>query len=106
VHQHSIELLNASTVELADFEARGDIPDVAEGDLSELAAPLGGDADAAAHGHDGVAEGFAAVEAFVGVAPHTGGGVDAGGLGQHILKLHLQVVVDVVGITVIQINFF
>jgi len=104
VHTHAVQLLQAAAVELTHLEARGHVPDVAEGDLGELAAPLGGDADAAAQGHDGVAQRLAALEAFVGVAPHAGGGVDAGGLGQDILERDLQVVIDVVGIAVKQVE--
>jgi len=104
VHDHAVQLLQAAAVELAHLEAGGHVPDVAEGDLGELAAPLGGDADAAAQGHDGVAQRLAALEAFVGVAPHAGGGVDAGGLGEDVLERHLKVVIDVVGIAVEQIK--
>jgi len=104
VHQHAVQLLQAAAVELAHLEAGGHVPDVAEGDLGELAAPLGGDADAAAQRHDGVAHVLAAVEAFVGVAPHAVHGVDALRLGEHILEGHPQVVVDVVGVTVVHVD--
>jgi len=104
VDAHSVELLAAAAVELEALEAGGDVPDVDEGDLGEVAAPAHGDADAAAEGHDGVAQVLAAGEAFVGVLPHAGHGVVAFRLGEHILEGHLQVVVDVVGVTVIQID--
>jgi len=104
VDAHSVELLAAAAVELEALEAGGDVPDVDEGDLGEVAAPAHGDADAAAGGHDGVAQVLAAGEAFVGVLPHAGHGVVALGLGEHILEGHLQVVVDVVWVTVIEID--
>jgi len=78
---------------------------VSEGDLSEFAAPFGGDADAAAEGGDDVAEFLPAVEAFVGVGPHAVDGLDAVGLGEDVLEVDLQVVVDVVGIAVDEIDF-
>lgn len=62
---HSVEFLQTSTVELEDLEAWGDVPDVCEGNVGELAAPLSSNADTTAEGHDGVAQGLAAVEAFV-----------------------------------------
>jgi len=97
---HSPELLQTSTVELEALEARSDEPDVGKGDVGELTAPLSGDADTAAEGHQGVAQLLAAVEAFVGVAPHAGWGVVGLRLGQDIFELDPEVVVDVVRITV------
>ena len=87
---HAVQLLAAAAVELEAFEARGDEPDVGEGDVGEAAAPLHGDADAAAGGHDHVAEVLAAGEAFVGVAPHAARGVVAFGLGEDVLECHLE----------------
>jgi len=105
VDAHPVQFLATSTVELEALEAGGDVPDVDEGDVGELAAPLSGDADAAAQGHDGVAQLLAAVEAGVGIAPHAVRGVDALGLREDVLEAHLKVVIDVVGVTVIQIQF-
>ena len=83
---HAVQLLAAAAVELEDLEARGDHPDVGEGDVSELTAPLHGDADAAAGGHDHVAEVLAAVEAFVRISPHAVHGVLTFGLGEDVLE--------------------
>jgi len=105
VDTHAVQLLETSAVEFQDFEAWGDVPDVNEGDLSELAAPLSGNADAAAEGHDHVTQVLAAVEAFVGVGPHAVDGVGTLGLSEDILESDLQVVVDVVWITVDEIKF-
>jgi len=105
VDAHSVQLLGAAAVELQDLEAGGDVPDVAEGDLGELHAPLHGDADAAAEGRDGVAQVLAAVEALVGVGPHAVHGPHPLGFRQHIFESDLQVVVNVVGITVDKIDF-
>ena len=90
VDAHAVELLETAAVELQHLEAWGDVPDVGEGDVGELTAPLGGDADAAAEGHDGVAQALAAVEALVKVGPDTVHGVGALRLGQHIFETHLQ----------------
>ena len=90
VDAHAVELLETAAVELQHLEAWGDVPDVGEGDVGELTAPLGGDADAAAEGHDGVAQALAAVEALVRVGPDTVHGVGALRLGQHIFETHLK----------------
>jgi len=100
VDAHSVQLLETSAVELQHLEARSDHPDVAEGDVRELTAPLGSDADATEEGHDHVAEALAAVEAFVGVAPHAVHGLDTFGLGEDVLEGHLKVVIDAVGVAV------
>jgi len=105
VDAHSVQLLATSAVELEDLEAWCDVPDVDEGDMGELAAPFHSDTDAAAEGHDGVAKVLAAVEASVGVLPHAVHGVGSFGLSQDIFETDLQVVVDVVGITVDKIDF-
>jgi len=105
VDAHAVQLLKTSAVELKDLEAWCDIPDMAEGNLSEFAAPLSSDADAAAEGHQHVAAVLAAVEAFVGVGPHAVNGVGTLGLSEDILESDLQVVVDVVGISVDQVDF-
>jgi len=104
VDEHSPELLKTSTVELQTFEAWRDEPDVYEGDVGKLAAPFSGDADSTAEGHEQVAEFLAAVEAFVGVAPHAVHGVVGFWLSQDIFEGDLQMVVDVVWITVNKID--
>jgi len=65
VDAHAVQLLETSAVELQDLEAGSDVPDMNEGDVRELTAPLGGDADTAQEGHDHVAEALAAVETLV-----------------------------------------
>jgi len=100
VDAHPVQLLQASTVDLAHLEARRDVPDVDEGDLPELAAPLHGDADAVEEGEDHVGQVLAAVEAFVAAAPHAVHGVGALRLGEDVLEGDLEMVIDVVGVTV------
>jgi len=102
---HAPDLLQTSTVELEDLEAGGDVPDVTESNFGELASPFGSHADSTAEGHEHVAAVLAAVEAFVGVGPHAIHGVGPLGLGENILEGDLQMVVDVVGITVDKIDF-
>jgi len=104
VDAHAVQLLHAAAVELEDLVAWGDIPDMAEGNLGELTSPLRGQADTAAEGHEHVAAVLAAVEAFVRVGPHAVDGVGALGLSKDILEGDLQMVIDVVGITVHKIN--
>jgi len=67
VDAHSVEFLQTATVEFQDLETWGHVPDVNEGNLGKLAAPLSGDADSTAEGGDHVAEVLPAVETFVGV---------------------------------------
>ena len=54
-----------------------DIPDVAEGDAGEVAAPAHGNGDATKRRQDDVAQGLPQVVTFVGVLPHA---VDAVGV--------------------------
>jgi len=102
---HSVQLLATSAVELEDLEAWCDVPDVGEGNVGELTAPFCSNTDATAKGHDGVAKVLAAVEAFVGVAPHTVHGVGSFGLSQDIFKCDSEMVIDVVWVTVYKIDF-
>jgi len=104
VDAHAVQFLETSAVELEDLEAGSDVPDVTEGDVGEFTAPLGSDADTTAQGHQHVAAVLAAVEAFVGVGPHTLHGVGALGLSEDILEGDLKVVIDIVGITVDEID--
>jgi len=100
----TVQFLETSAVEFQALEAWGDEPDVNEGDIGELTSPLSGDADSTAEGHEEIAHFLAAVEAFVGVVPDALHGVVALRFGEDIFELDLQVVVDVVGITVNKIN--
>ena len=109
VDAHSVQLLAASAVDLQDLEARSDVPDMGEGDVTELAAPLHGDADAAEESVDHVTQVLAAVEAFVGVGPHAVHGVDSFRLSQHIFEgdlEHLHVAVSKGCILVINVLVF
>ncbi len=90
VDAHPVQLLAAATVELQDLEARRDVPDVDEGDVGELDAPLHGDADPAAERHDVVAQALAEVEASVRVGPHTVSRVSVIRLGEDVLEAHLE----------------
>jgi len=100
VDAHAVQLLQTSAVELQDLEARRDVPDVDEADVSELTAPLGSDADAAEESVDHVAQVLPAVEALVGVGPHAVHGMHRLRFRQHIFESDLEMVVDVVGVTV------
>jgi len=95
-----VDPLADSAVELAHLEAGGDVPDVVECDLGELAAPLGGDADTAAEGGDLVAETEPEVEAGVREFPHAVDGAGTLGLTKNLLELDLQVIVEIVWISV------
>ena len=90
VDAHSVQLLATSAVDLQDLEARSDVPDVQEGDVAELAAPLHGDADAAEESAEHIAQVLAAVEARVGVGPHAVHGVEPFRLCQHIFESDLE----------------
>jgi len=105
VDAHSVQLLAAAAVDFADLEAGRDVPDVDEGDLAELAAPLHGDADAVEEREQHVGNILAQVEALVGARPHAVNGVRALGFGEHILERHPKVVIDVVGIAVDEVEF-
>jgi len=78
---------------------------VNEGNFGKLAAPLSGNTDTTAQGGDHVAEFLPTVEAFVGVGPDTVHRVDSLGFSEDILEVDLQMVIDVVGITVNKIEF-
>jgi len=104
VHTQAVQLLQTSAVDLQHLEERRDVPDVDEGHLAQLGAPLHGDADAIEEREQPVGELLAHVEAHVGALPHAVNGVRAFGLGKHILKVDLEVVVDVVGIAVDKIK--
>ena len=90
VDAHSVQLLAASAVDLQDLEERSDVPDVHEGDVTELHAPLHGDADAVEESVDHVGQVLAAVEAHVGSGPYAVDGVGPLRLRQHIFECNLQ----------------
>jgi len=104
VHAEAVDLLETSAVDLAQLEEGRHVPDVDEGDAAELSAPLHGDADAIEEGEDPVGPLLAQVEAAVRALPHAVQGVGALGLGEHILERDLDVIVDVVRVTVNQIE--
>jgi len=104
VHAQAVQLLQASAVDLQHLEERRDVPDVDEGHAAQLGAPLHGDADAVEEGEQPVGPLLAQVEAHVRALPHAVDGVRALGLGEHILERDLDVVVDVVGISVDEIE--
>ena len=87
---HSVQFLATSAVDLEALEAWADEPDVCEGDVGELTAPLSGDADAAAEGHDGVAKTLPALETFVGVLPDAVHRLDLIGLTEDIFPANLM----------------
>jgi len=105
LHAVAPELLQAAAVDHVGTHAWRHVPDVLEGDHGELAAPAGGQGDAAQERHQLVAAAFAAVEAGVGVPPHAVDGVGALGLAQHVVEAHLDMVVQIVGVPVDEINF-
>jgi len=105
VHAEPVQLLHAAAVDLQPLEGRRDVPDVHERHLTKLHAPLHGDADAVEEGEDHVGEVLAAVEAFVGQAPHAVDGVGALGLGEDIFEGDLDMVVDVVRVAVDHVQF-
>jgi len=88
--------LITSTVDHVSSHAWGDAPDVLEGDHGELTAPHHGQRDAADQGHDFVAAVFAAVEAGVGVLPHTVHGMGALWLSEDIFEENLDVIIKTV----------
>jgi len=104
VHTQTVQLLQTAAVDFQPLEGRSDVPDVDEGDVSELHTPLHGDADTEEQSVDVVAQLLAAGEASVGVGPHAVHGPDSLRLSEHIFPCDLQVVVDVVGITVDKIE--
>jgi len=104
VHAQAVQLLAAAAVDLQNFVQWSDVPDVDEGHLTQLGAPLHGDADAIEEREEPVGELLAQVEAHVGALPHAVHGVRTLGLGEHILERDLDVVVDVVGIAVDEIE--
>jgi len=104
VHTQAVQLLQTSAVDLQHLEERRDVPDVDEGHLAQLGAPLHGDADAIEEREEPVGVLLAQVEAHVGALPHAVNGVRALGLSKHIFERDLEVVVDVVGIAVDEIE--
>jgi len=89
VDTHPVKLLAAAAVDLQNFEAGSDVPDVEKGDLAKLAAPFHGDADTVEEGEQHVGDVLAAVEAFVGQFPHAVDRVGALRFSQDILEGNL-----------------
>jgi len=106
VHAQAVQLLHASAVDLAQLEEGSDVPDVDESNATQLSAPLHGDADAIEEGEEPVGPRLAEVEAAVCAFPHAVKGVGSLGLGEHILERDLDVIVDVVGVTVDHIEIW
>jgi len=100
----AVELLETSAVDHESSHAWGDVPDMLEGDHGEFTSPAGSNWDAAEEGHQLVAAALAAVEAGVGVFPHTVHGVGALWLTEDIVELDLDMVVQVVGVSVDKIE--
>jgi len=100
----AVELLETSAVDHESSHAWGHVPDVLEGDHGELAAPAGSNGDAAEEGHQLVAAALAAVEAHVGVLPYAVDGVGALGLTEDIVEFDLDVIVQVVGVSVDEVE--
>jgi len=98
--ESAVELLHTSTVDHVGPHHWSDAPDVLEGDHGELTAPHHGQGDAADQGHDFVAAVFAAVEAGVGVLPHTVHGMGALWLSEDIFESDLDMVVEFVRVPV------
>lgn len=69
VDAHRIETLANPAVDLEPLEAWSDVPDVVEGDVGKLTAPLCGDAATETQGQYFVAEVFPEVKAAVGQFP-------------------------------------
>ena len=61
-----VDPLTQAAVDLADLEGGGDEPHVPEGDVGELAAPLGRDTDTTTRGQDLVAEALPTLVTLVG----------------------------------------
>jgi len=70
VHAQPVQLLAAAAVDLQHLVERSDVPDVDEGHLTQLGAPLHGDADAVEEREQPVGPLLAQVEAHVGALPH------------------------------------
>ena len=87
---HAVQLLAAAALDLQPLEGRGDVPDVVEGDVTELHTPLHGDTYAEAEGVDHVGQVLAAVEAGVGHLPHTVDGPGAFRFSKDILEGDLR----------------
>jgi len=104
VDAHAVHLLAASAVDLQHLEERRDVPNVDEGDVGKLLTPFHGDADTIEQSEQPVDEVLAELEAFVGQNPHAVQGPDALGLSEDVLEADLDVVVDVVGVTVDQVK--
>jgi len=77
---------------------------VVEGETGEHAAPADGVRDSTENSKDDVAEGFTHVKTFVREFPHAVDGVSVVWLSNTFLIGHLEMVVEVVGISVAEIG--
>lgn len=102
--EEGVDLLDQGHVHLDGTDQRGPVPDVVEGYLGEVAAPVDGDADSEQCAGNDVAEGLPEVEALVRALPHAVDTVGVVGFTQDFLEGHLQMVIEVVWIAVAQIG--
>jgi len=101
------ELLVDATLQVEDLEEWCDPPDVGEGNTSKLTAPVDGDADAAAGGHDDIADVLPELEAFVAEFPHTVNASDPLRLSKDLLKgYRSQMSIQGIGIPVLHVRSF
>jgi len=87
-------------VEIADLQARGNVPNVQKGNIGELTSPASGNADSTEECAELVAESHPAVEACVGKFPDTVHTVCSFRLSEDILECDLEMVVKTIGISV------
>jgi len=97
-----VKLLPCSAFDFQDLQYWCDVPDMIKCDVGELASPLSGDTDTKAGCQDFVQKTLPALEAFVWELPYTVNTVCAIGFCDHIKEGgRLDVIIDVVGITVV-----
>jgi len=101
------ELLVDTTFQSKDLEARGDVPDMVEGNKCELTTPVDSDADTTAGRHDDVADILPEFEAFVAEFPHTVNASDPLRLSKDLLKgYRSQMSIQGIGIPVLHVRSF
>jgi hypothetical protein len=96
----TVELLDAATVDHEGAEVGGHVPDVDERDPGKLAAPPGRQRKSVHDGQDVVQARLPAVEAAVGALVHAIERVGAIWLADDLVKAHLDMIVQIVGIPV------
>lgn len=87
VDAHSIETLANPAVDLKPLEAWSNVPDVVEGDVGKLTAPLCGDAATETQGQKFVAEVFPEVKAGVGQFPDAVNTVGTVRLAENVVEM-------------------